>query len=97
MACTGTPSGTSVQPDAPICPFACKSETEKKRDGGLSPHARSVTAAGFFLLGGWCVCSTKRADFVRSLPVSPSHVRWQYFNSFLVFGTLNCIPYITKQ
>ena len=81
---TDTPSDTSVQPDAPICPFALL-PCLQKRDGGLSPHARSVTPAGFFLLGGWCVCSTRRADFVRSLPVSPSHARWQYFNSFLVF------------
>ena len=81
---TGTPSGTPVQPDASICRFALLPGL-RKRDGGLSPHARSVTPAGFFLLGGWCVCSTRRADFVRSLPVSPSHARWQYFNSFLVF------------
>ena len=87
---TGTPSGMSVQTDAPICPFALLPGLQK-RDGGLSPHARSVTPARFFLLGGWCVCSTRRADFARLLPVSPSHARWEYFNSFLVFVRAECI------
>jgi hypothetical protein len=59
----------------------------QRRDGGLSPHARSVIPAGCFLLGGWRVCSSRRADFVRSLPTSPSHARWQYSNSCLVYNT----------
>ena len=76
---TGTPSGTSVQPDAPISsirPPTCL----QRRDGSLAPHARSVTPPGCFLVGGWWVCSTRLADFVYSLPISPSQVRWQYFN-----------------
>ena len=69
-----------------FCPFAVLSYLQR-RDGKCSPHARSVTPAGCFVLSGWHVCSTRRADFVRSLPTSPSQVRWQFFNSCWVCNT----------
>ena len=74
------PFGMSVQPGVLILSIR-RPILPAKRDGEFSPHAKSVTPAGCFVLGGWHVCSTRRADFVCS------QARWQFFNSCWVCNT----------